>query len=123
MITFPTAHLIYFRFNISNQPSNFTSYNYYKQSLPENDYLYTISPLKIFLWNPNGLHQHKNEPQTVLYNHKNDISLLTEAQFTAKSNFKIHNYTLYRSDHPDVTAHAGSCILVSNSIQHNVLIP
>ena len=30
---------------------------------------------------------------------------------------------MYRTDHPDGTAHAGSCILVSNSIQHNVLVP
>ncbi|KAL4104848.1 hypothetical protein QTP88_020124 [Uroleucon formosanum] len=81
------------------------------------------SSLRLFLWNSNGLHQHKNKLETVLYDHKIDIALLTETHFTAKSIFKIHNYSLYRSDHPDGSAHAGSCILVSNSIQYNVLVP
>lgn len=88
-----------------------------------NNTLINNSPLKIFHWNINGLHQHKNELQTFLYDHKIDIALLTETHFTAKFNLKIYNYYLYKSDHLDGTAHAGSCILISNSFQHNDLIP
>jgi len=88
-----------------------------------NNQLNKSSPLKILLWNANGLLKHKNELQTVLIDLKIDIALLTETHFTEKSHFNIFNYTLYKTNHPDGTAHAGSCILISNSIQHNVLIP
>jgi exonuclease III len=79
------------------------------------------SPLKILLWNANGLPKHKNEHQIVLNDLKIDISLITETHFTEKTKFSIYNYTLNKTNHPDGTAHAGSCILVSNSIQYNIL--
>lgn len=47
---------------------------------------------------------------------------MTETHFTAKSKFNIFNYTFYKTNHYDGTAFAGSCILVPNSIQHNILI-
>jgi len=85
-----------------------------------NDQPNESSPLKILLWNANGLSKHKNELQTVLNDLKIDIALITETHFTEKIKFSIFNYTLYKTNHPDGTAHAGSCILVSNSIQHNI---
>jgi exonuclease III len=76
------------------------------------------SPLKILLWNANGLSKHKNELKTALNDLKIDIALITETHFTE---FSIFNYTLYKTNHSDGTTHAGSCILVSNSIQYNIL--
>lgn len=79
--------------------------------------------IKILLWNANGLHQHKNEFQTVLNNNKIDIALISETHFTDNNYFNIYNYTLYKTNHPDGTAHAGAAIYISKNIQHNETSP
>lgn len=45
--------------------------------------------------------------------------LISETHFTAKSFFKIPNYTLYHTMHPDGKAHGGSAILIRSNIKHH----
>ena len=51
--------------------------------------------------------QHKNEVQNLLYEKKIHIALITETHFTQNTNFNISGYSLYKTDHPDGSAHAG----------------
>jgi exonuclease III len=44
--------------------------------------------------------------------------LISETHFTAKSFLKIPGYKLYHTNHPDNTAHAGSAILIKNTIDN-----
>lgn len=65
----------------------------------------------VILFNANSLKNHVNEIQAVLYEKRNNISLITETHIT--KNFYIHipGYTLLKSNHPDNTAHSGSAII------------
>jgi hypothetical protein len=74
--------------------------------------------IKIGLWNAKGLAQHKDEVKTFLDHNGIDILLVSETLFTDRSCFKIPHYNAYFTNHPDNTAHAGSGILVKNSISH-----
>lgn len=82
----------------------------------------TASKLTILLWNANGVSQHKNEVQNLLYEKKIHIALITETHFTQNTNFNIPGYSLYKTDHPDGSAHAGSAILISSDIKHHELL-
>jgi exonuclease III len=44
--------------------------------------------------------------------------LISETHFTDRSYFKIPHYITYYTNHPDNTAHAGTAILIKNTIQH-----
>jgi exonuclease III len=72
--------------------------------------------IKIALCNANGLAQHKDEVKTFVDNNAIDILLISETHFTDRSYFKIPDYNAYFTNHPDNTAHAGSGILMKNSI-------
>lgn len=74
--------------------------------------------LKIILWNANGLKQNEPELLHLLIQSKIDIALITETHYTSNTNHFFPGFQVYRADHPDGTAHAGSAILVSNQIQH-----
>lgn len=76
---------------------------------------------KLALWNANGLAQHSQEVQLFLIENKLDILLISETHFTDRSHFKIPNYTLYFTNHPDNTAHGGSAVLIKSSIKHHEL--
>ena len=80
----------------------------------------TQNSLTIFLWNANGLNrQSQRDELTVLLQEKRiDIALITETHFTSRSYLYITNYTTYRTDHPDDTAHGGSAILIRNTVSH-----
>lgn len=85
-----------------------------------NNQSYVSPSQKILLWNAIGFPKHKNDFQIVLNDLKIDIALIIETHFTEKSKFNIFSYTLYKTNHSDSTAHAGSRILVSNTIQHTI---
>jgi len=70
------------------------------------------------LWNSNGLTQHRDELDILLHNERIDLALITETHFTDRSYLRIQDYTLYRTDHPDGTAHGGAAILIKNSLSH-----
>ena len=74
--------------------------------------------LKIALWNANGLTQHTEEVKTYIQNQQVYIMLILETHFTTRSYFKIPNYTIYDTQHPDGTAHGGTAILIKNGIKH-----
>lgn len=75
--------------------------------------------LKLALWNANGLAQHCQEVATFLKQHNIDIMLISESRFTNLNYFKIPNYVIYTTNHPDGTAHAGTAILIKVTIKHH----
>jgi len=77
-----------------------------------------IKLLKIILWNSNGLKQNESELLNLLNEKKIGIALISETHYTTKSKNFFPGYNVYRSDHPDGTAHAGSTIIISSQIQH-----
>lgn len=79
------------------------------------------SKITILLWNANGVSQHKNLLQHLLHEKKINIALITETHLTNNSNFNIFGYTLYKTNHTDGSAHAGTAILISSDIKHNEL--
>ena len=44
--------------------------------------------------------------------------LISETHLTTRSYFKIPNYTIYDTQHPNGTAHGGTAILIRNGIKH-----
>ncbi|OAD57925.1 RNA-directed DNA polymerase from mobile element jockey, partial [Eufriesea mexicana] len=58
--------------------------------------------------NANGLAQHKEELKIFLSTNLIDILLVSETHFTEKTYFKIPQYRLHHTNHPDNTAHAGT---------------
>lgn len=76
--------------------------------------------LKIAIWNANGLSQHKQEVQAFLSKEKIDVMLISETHFTTKTFFKIKDYHMYDTKHPDGKAHGGTAILVKQNIKHFV---
>lgn len=77
--------------------------------------------LIIAQWNANGLLKHKDEIMLFLKQNFIDILLISETHFTEKSYFKIPNYVTYHTNHPDKTGHAGTAILIKQSIKHYAL--
>jgi exonuclease III len=72
--------------------------------------------LTIALWNANGLAQHTEEVKTYLPIQQVDIMLIAETHFTTRSQFKILNYAIYDTQHPDGTAHGGTAILIKTAL-------
>jgi len=79
------------------------------------------SPLRLVLWNANGLTNHKLELQTFLNIHKIDNALISETHFTSRTVFKILHYNVYHTIHPDDTAHGGAAVIIRSSIHHHEL--
>jgi len=81
------------------------------------------APLRVVLWNTNGLLSHKLELQAFLDMHKIDIDLISETHFTSRTVFKLPHYTIYHIIHPDNTAHEGVAIILRSSLrQYNYYI-
>lgn len=53
--------------------------------------------------------------------HDLDILLISETHLTDKHLVRIRNFNIYRTDHPDGTAHGGAAIIIKNSIKHHHL--
>jgi hypothetical protein len=82
---------------------------------------YTNNSLSILLFNANGLKNHANELQTVLYDKRIDIALISETHFTKYSHISIPGYYLLKSNHPDGTAHGGAAILIKTNLKFHPL--
>jgi len=80
------------------------------------------TPLRVVLWNANGLSNRKLELQTFLNMHKIDIALISEKHFTSGTVFKIPHYTVYHSIHSDDTAHGEAAVILRSSICHHELL-
>lgn len=81
----------------------------------------TKTSLIILLFNANGLKNHANEIQTVLYEKRIDIALITETHFTKYSQVHIPGYIIYKSNHPDNTAHGGVAIIIKSTLSFSPL--
>lgn len=77
--------------------------------------------LRIATWNVNGLLGKKQEVELLLNIQKLDILLISEAHLTDKTTFYLDGYSTYATYHPDNTSHAGTAIIVKNTIQHQLL--
>jgi exonuclease III len=62
-------------------------------------------------WNANGLQNHKEE-MIFLQQNCIDKLLISETHFTTKNYFRIPQYKLCYTNHPDGTAHGGTAILI-----------
>jgi len=81
----------------------------------------TNKSLLILQFNANGIKNHVKELQTVLYNSRIDLVLITEIHLTKYSSIYIPGYKLLKTDHPDNTAHDGAAILIKKYIQFQPL--
>jgi exonuclease III len=69
----------------------------------------------ILLFNANGLKNHANEIQTVLYEKRIDITLITETHQI------FPGYIIYKSNHPDKMAHGGVAIIIKFTLSFSSL--
>ena len=76
--------------------------------------------LSILLWNANGIRNHINELTILLHDKNIDIALITETRLTNKRQINVPGYNIYRTDHPDGTAHAGTAIIIHRSLSHHL---
>jgi len=72
--------------------------------------------LLVLQFNANGLKNHVNIFQNVLYDKRIDIALITETHFTTYTHIFIPGYQLIKANHPDNVAHGGVAIFIKNSI-------
>ena len=79
-----------------------------------------LQPIKIAVWNANGLVHHKLELDQFLFNNNIDIMLVSETHFTNHSFMRFNNYELYSTNHPAGTARGGTAVLIKKSIKHEL---
>jgi len=78
------------------------------------------NPLRISVWNANGLCNHIQEIIPFLQRSNLDILLISETHFTSRSYVKIPNYIVYNTPHPDETAHGGTAIIIRQNVKHYI---
>ena len=76
----------------------------------------TSHSLLILNWNANGLAKHKDELLAILQNNRIDIALISETHFTNSTHFYLPGFKVFKTNHPDSTAHAGATIIVKSSL-------
>lgn len=64
--------------------------------------------LKLLLWNANGLKQHESEFLNVLLEKQIDLALISETHCKSNTELFFLGFKVYRTDHSDNNAHAGS---------------
>lgn len=79
-----------------------------------------VNILKILFWNVNGLKQNETELLHLLLEKQIGIALITETHCKPNTKLYFPGFKIYRADHPDGTAHAGSVIIISSKIQHHL---
>ena len=77
------------------------------------------NPLRIAVWNANGLSKHTQELTQFLHTSNIDILLISETHFTHRSYIKIPNYIVHNTLHPDNTAHGGTAVIIRRNIKHH----
>lgn len=80
-----------------------------------------MASLKIAAWNTDGLSPNLEEIEVFLNSHNIDILLMSETHLTDNNIVKIRNYTVYSTNHPDGTAHAGAAVIIKSCIKHHEL--
>lgn len=74
--------------------------------------------LRVAQWNANGLHPHINEVKLFLKHNYIDVMLISETHCTDRTYCTIPQYNIYYTNHPDATAHAGTAIIIKQTISH-----
>jgi len=75
--------------------------------------------LKLAVWNANGLGHHAQEVRLFIKSLDLDILLVSETHFTDRSHMSIPNYHIYRTDHPDKTAHGGTAVIIRQNLKQH----
>ena len=99
-------------------PSTFKTFLLYKGFHMIYTHRSKIKPMRIALWNANGLAQHKFELELFLTQQQVDVMLISETHFTDKNYLKIHGYNFYHTQHPSGKAHGGTGNIIKSSIKH-----
>jgi exonuclease III len=73
------------------------------------------TPLRLTLWNANGLTQHKEELRTFISDHNTDVMLISETHFTDKNYFKLPFYSVYHTNHPARKARGGTLSSITST--------
>lgn len=82
-----------------------------------------MTSLHIATWNINGLAPNINELEMLIKSNKLDVCLISESHTTARSRICIPGFSVYHTCHPDGGAHAGTAIIIRNSVKHCLLEP
>ena len=69
-------------------------------------------------WNANGLHRNIEEIKLFLKHNYTDVLLIRERHCTERTYCHIPLYKMYYTNHPDHTAHAGTAIIIQQTISH-----
>jgi len=69
-------------------------------------------------WNANGLHQHIDEVKLFIKHNYINVLLISEKHCTGRTYCSIPHYNIYYTSHPDATAHAGTAIIIRQTISH-----
>jgi len=75
-------------------------------------------PMRVAVWNANGLCKHTQEITQFLHRSNIDILLISETHFTPRSHVKIPHYIIYYTLHPDETAHGSTVIIIRQNVKH-----
>lgn len=77
--------------------------------------------LRIAAWNINGLSPNKHEVELFIKNNKIDILLISESHMTDERVIFIRGYNVYYTNHPDGTSHAGTAVIIKDTIKQHPL--
>lgn len=72
-------------------------------------------------WNLNGLAPNKDDVEALIKLHKLDAILISETHCTNSSNVQIKGYNTFLTNHPDGRGHAGTAIIICDTIKHHLL--
>ena len=82
-----------------------------------------MTSLHIATWNINGLAPNKCELEAFINSNKLDVCLISESHTTSRSRICIPGFSVYHTCHPDGGAHAGTAIIIKNTLKHCLLEP
>jgi len=80
-----------------------------------------LNILKSLLWNANGLKQYETALLNLLLEKQIDIALITETHSKPNTKLFFPGFKIFRTDHLDKTADAGTAIKIFSKIQHQLL--
>ena len=69
-------------------------------------------------WNASGLQQHIDEVKLFLKHNYIDVLFISETHCAGRTCCSIPHYNIYYANHPDATAHAGTAIIIRQTISH-----
>jgi exonuclease III len=74
--------------------------------------------LRVAQWNASGLHPYIDEVKLFLKHNYIDVMFISETHCTERTYCSIPQYNIYYINHPDAPAHAGTAIIIRQTISH-----